>query len=461
MAGIVVCGGGIVGLTSAVLLARDGHDVTVLETDPSEPPGEPAAAWEGWERRGVAQFRQAHVMLPPVRQVLQQELPEALERLLAAGCVWEDVLHPLPPSLTDRSDRPGDDRFRTVTGRRPVLEAVFAGLAADEPGVTVRRGTSVVALLAAAGPVPVIEGVRLQDGSELRADLVVDAMGRRTVSSGWLNELGVRPEVETEDCGFVYYTRFYSGKQPERFGPPLVPYGTFSLLTLPGDNGTWSITAYAATGDPELKALREPDAFTRVVQACPMQAHWLAGEPVTSVLAMAGVLDRHRRLAVHGRPLVVGLVAVGDSWACTNPSAGRGVSVGLLHAQLLRQVVREVGLSDLATLAEAWDVATTERVEPHYRSQVAADRARLAEMQALRAGLDPPAPDPVQSTFVSAALQDPDLFRSFVEVRTGLALQDEVLARPGIAQRMDTLGVGTPLVLPGPDRHQLLAALAG
>ncbi|HEU0102059.1 MAG TPA: FAD-dependent oxidoreductase [Mycobacteriales bacterium] len=460
MARIVMCGGGIVGLAAAVLLARDGHDVTVLETDPSEPPGDPAAAWDGWQRRGVAQFRQAHVLLPRVRQVLQQELPEAIERLLAAGCVWEDVLHPLPPTLSDQDDRPGDDRFRTVTGRRPVLEAVFAGLAADEPGVTVRRGTCVAGLLAAAGPVPAVQGVRLEDGSELRADLVVDAMGRRMVSTAWLSGLGVRPQVEAEDCGFVYYTRFYTGERPQRFGPPLVPYGTFSLLTLPGDNGTWSITAFAATGDRELKALREPDAFTRVVQACPMQAHWLAGEPVTGVLAMAGILDRHRRLALEGRPLVVGLVAVGDAWACTNPSAGRGISVGLLHAQLLRQVVREVGLSDLAALAEAWDAATTQRVEPYYRGQVAADRARLAEMNALRSNTEMPAPGPTD-IFATAAMHDPELFRAFVEVRTAMALRHEVLARPGIAERLDAPGDRAPMVLPGPDRSQLLAALAG
>ena len=38
MAEILVLGAGLTGLTTAMLLARDGHDVTVLERDPAEPP---------------------------------------------------------------------------------------------------------------------------------------------------------------------------------------------------------------------------------------------------------------------------------------------------------------------------------------------------------------------------------------------------------------------------------------
>ena len=62
MAEILVLGAGLTGLTTAMLLARDGHDVTVLERDAAEPP--PTArrrAWTGWDRAGVAQFHQLHL----------------------------------------------------------------------------------------------------------------------------------------------------------------------------------------------------------------------------------------------------------------------------------------------------------------------------------------------------------------------------------------------------------------
>ena len=48
------------------MLARDGHQVTVLEVDPADAPGSPSEAWQSWERKGVAQFRQPHLLFPPV-----------------------------------------------------------------------------------------------------------------------------------------------------------------------------------------------------------------------------------------------------------------------------------------------------------------------------------------------------------------------------------------------------------
>ena len=79
MSEIVVIGGGIAGLSSAMLLARDGHHVTLLERDPAPPP-EPTEAWAEWERRGVNQFRLPHYFLARFREVAEPELPDAAGR---------------------------------------------------------------------------------------------------------------------------------------------------------------------------------------------------------------------------------------------------------------------------------------------------------------------------------------------------------------------------------------------
>ena len=465
MSSVLVCGGSIVGLSAAMMLARDGHDVTVLEWDPDLPPADPEQCWDGWERGGVAQFQQPHNLLPGARAVFDAELPGLTEALVAAGCPWFDVLGSLPPDIPDRDPRPGDDRFRAPTGRRPVMEAVVAAAALETPGLVVRRGVEVTGLLT--GPsalpgVPHVTGVRTAAGEELTADLVVDAMGRRTPTADWLEALGGRgPMTESQDSGFIYYTQYLRGpKLPARVGPPVAPIGSFSVLTIPGDNDTWSVTIWFASGDTPLKELRHPDVFRRVIAACPLQAHWLDGETLTEVKPMAGIVDRYRRFVVDGTPVMTGMLAVGDAWCCTNPSAGRGISVGLVHAQALRRVVRE-HLGDPVELAHAWDAATEEHVTPYYRSQRAFDQHRFAEMEAIRQGQEPPPVDPAAKAFRVAAFRDGDVFRGMVEAMTCLTTPDKVLARPGMQELIAKHGDGELFQMPGPDRQQLLALLAG
>ena len=391
------------------------------------------------------------------------ELPGLTDRLQTAGLVWTDPVAVLPRGITDRDPRAGDEVFRFVTGRRPVTEAVFATAAQHQPGVAVRRGVQVTELITGPSAVPGlphIAGVRTSGGEDLRGDLVIDAMGRRSRASELLAELGAAAHEQAEDSGFGYYTRFFSGPAlPALMAPPLMPLGTISLLTLPGDNDTWSVTVFGASGDAPLKQLRDADCFTRVVRACPLQAHWLDGDPITGVLAMAGIMDRYRRFAADGGPIVTGFAAVGDAWACTNPSAGRGLSVGLVHSQLLRHTVRD-HLGDPAALARAFDEGTEREVAPFYWSQVAADRARITQMTALRENRTWSPPVSPMTGLVNGASHDADLFRAMIEALTCLAPTQEVLERPDLQDKLDRWSREPVPEPPGPDRQQLLSLLS-
>jgi 2-polyprenyl-6-methoxyphenol hydroxylase-like FAD-dependent oxidoreductase len=378
------------------------------------------------------------------------------------------LINPLPPSFGDRSPREIDSKLWTLTARRPLGEWVFADAAQRDPRVVVRRNVHVRELLTGTSAIsgtPHVVGVRTSDGEELRADLVIDGTGRQSRALEWLKAIGARPAFEEgADSGFVYYTRYFRN-DPQRIAPTLTAFGTFSLLTLPGDNGASSVTIFAASGDQPLKSIRHQETFMNVVRACPLHAHWVDGEPLTDVLAMGGVVDRYRRFVVDGAPVVTGFVAAADAWACTNPSAGRGLTVGLLHARLLRDVLRTH--AEPQRVVEEFDRRTESEMRPWYDAQRAVDRMRFAEMDALREGRKPPQPDDplaigIRSLFATMAA-DPDLFRAALEYIGTITPVQQILERPVVRERIrvarDAFTNASPPPIPGPSRQQLLAIL--
>lgn len=468
---IIVLGGGVSGLAAGLLLRRDGHDVTVLERDQAPVPQSVEEAWEVWSRGGVSQFRQTHYLTPRGRELLDDLLPDVRAALEAAGAARFDPLRLMPPTIADRTPRAADERFVTVTARRPVLEQVLARVAESEPGLELRRGVSVEALTVRAyDGVPHVTGVRTQPGEELRADLVVDAMGRRSQLPRWLAAAGAQPvDEEAEDSGFLYYTRYFrsrDGAHPEFRSPLLTALGTFSVLTIPADNGTWSVTLYASSGDQPLKRLRDPDVWDAVLAACPLHAQWLEGEPMTGVLAMGGIVDRHRRLVCDGEPVATGVALVGDAWACTNPSQGRGMTLGLLHVGRLRDAVRS-DLDQPRRFAETWDAVTETELTPWYRETVEEDRTRLGEIEALRHGTDyvlpPGSPAAFSAVLLAAVPRDADAFRAYLAVRSCLKRQQEVRADSSLVDRLLEVADDRDRPPPprGPDRNQLLRLLSG
>ena len=313
-------------------------------------------------------------------------------------------------------------------------------------------------------------GVRAKDGREFHADLVIDAMGRRSRFGDWMTAIGARPPYEEAiDAGFIYYSRYYrsrDGSSPAITGPvPATVLSTITVLSAPSDNGTWLLAIVASAGDQPLKVLRHTEQWERVVRSVPHLEHWLDGEPLHDVLAMGGVADRYRRFVIDGQPVVAGMVAVGDAWACTNPQAARGISTGLSHAVSLRDALRDAPDDPLAFARRFHDLGE-QRCAPWYQMQVARDSARYAAVHAAIEGREVPGPpddDPVaqmQAAFATAAAYDPDVARAFLDIMACLDLPANVVRRPGLVDKILEASRGRDAPLhPGPSRAELLALL--
>lgn len=473
MADVVVIGAGVVGLGTALLLAEDGHRVTVLERDPAPAPIGSDEAWDAWERRGVNQFRLPHFFLARYRQIVERELPRVATAIEAAGALRSNPLLSIPETIRG-PERQDDQDFELLTGRRPVIESAVSGVAEATPGLTVRRGVAVADLLT--GPpvhpgVPHVVGVRSEAGEEIRADLVVDMSGRRSALPRWLDAVGAHPPVEqVEDSGFMYYGRHFrahDGKtHPFAFGPPLMALGTISSLTLGADNGTWSVVVVTSGQDKALYGLRQVDRWESLVRSLPLVAHWLDGIPLDDgVATIAKIEDRHRDLVVDGVPVVTGLVAVGDAWACSNPSVGRGASIGMAHGLLLRDRLRDVGLDDPFQFGTAFHQSTTDEIQPWFDWTRSGDRHRLAEIHAGLQGEEYHTDDAawdIEQALATAALKDPDLLRIYLRAVQVIDPLEGALARSGLAERAKELGGNWRAEpVPAPVREELVSIANG
>lgn len=459
MARIVVVGGGVAGLATALACARDGHEVQILERDATPLPASPVEAFERWERRGAPQVWHSHAFLARLRNLLVARAPEVLAALHAHGAYDLRFADYLPPTVEDRTPRPEDEELTLFACRRITFEWVLRRAVLALPGVTWRCGVDVVGLLAepgATGGPPRVTGVRLADAAgpaSEPADVVVDASGRRSRIVPWLAEIGAGAvDEESEACGIFYCSRFYrllpGATPPPGQGVVGADLGYMKFAIFPGDGGIFSITLAASLDDGPMRALLHEAPFEAAARALPATREWIdsaRAEPVTDVRAMAKLLNRRRRFVRDGRPLALGVHVVGDAAVCTNPLYGRGCTLAFVHAYALADVLREQG-GDPHAAALAFDAATGRELLPWYRAARDQDReARAVAAAQARgeqdAGPAPAAPgqavDPkaflrsvLRDGLIPALRTDAEVVRAFMRVFNLLAPPDALMTDP-------------------------------
>jgi 2-polyprenyl-6-methoxyphenol hydroxylase-like FAD-dependent oxidoreductase len=444
-------------LATALALARNGHRIVLIERDPLEATA-PEAAF-AWPRRGIPHFLQPHAFLPRGRKEMRTHFPDVYAALLKAGAQDFDLRPKLPGSL-----RPEDEELAFIGVRRPLIEWALRQAVLAQPGIEVHDRVRVTGFT---GSDAIVRGVSTDSG-DIRADLVVDALGRSSPAPDWLTRIGAAaPRVDRSECGVIYYCRYYRVRDGEALpdGPwiptprAMLPCAAFS--SFPGDNGTFGAVLAIPPDDSALKVLRHERAYEAAIATMPALHAWTSrANPITDVLAMGSLQNTFRHYLPDGQLGARGFVPVGDALCHTNPMFALGLSQSLIHAVALAAAVVEQDDSDSAVAAyhRAVEPEAAERFELACDCDDARWRLWRGEPVdfAHRSG--------AYQLFVlaaggAAAFADPAVFRAVVR-RNGFLDRTAVLdADLALQQRIETLFGelrAQPRPAAGPTRDELL-----
>ena len=225
----------------------------------------------------------------------------------------------------------------------------------------------------------------LADGTTLDADVVLDCGGRRAPTPKWLAPFGVELPNESQDCGAVYYSRYYRLSE----GSPLSLFGILgvreeleraNVIGFPGDHNTYGLAVFVPPDDQEeLKVLAAGLGVGCLLRhAAPCRR---VGRPHERHTA-------HER-AVHGRaperPLAslsstaplssTDFLQVGDALCTTNPMYGWGASMALTYTFAAVEAIH-AHPDDVGAAAVAYDRAVGDEADAVYRESAAMDRIR-------------------------------------------------------------------------------------
>ena len=431
---VAIIGAGPAGLFVGAGLARRGHKVITVERDPGP------AADGSWPRRGVMQFHHAHAFRHQVVQALEQELPEALQRWLAAGA------EPVRMRLPDGAEIPMGVRSRRVT-----FERALRATALHESGVQVHCGHAEDVTRRHGRA----HGIRV-DGTDLAADLVIDASGR----AGRVTR-SLRPAPASGGpCGIAYVNRQYQLHPGAEPGPLMSPIAWqadldgYQAIIFLHEYGIFSVLLVRPTADPVLSQLRHEAAFSAACQAIPGLADWVnpaRSRPITPVLPGGPLLNAYRgQTGPDGHLALPGLVFVGDAVATTTPTFGRGITTTVLQAQQLLQLIDEHG-TDTDAIGESFDAWCTEQIKPWVNDHVLMDEATRRRW----AGEDINLSQPLPSDRILAATEaDPSIRAATAGYLRMTSLPSSLRAVEPRARALYANG-WRPSPAPGPSRSEL------
>ncbi|MFE7753074.1 FAD-dependent oxidoreductase [Streptomyces sp. NPDC057428] len=242
-----VLGGSIAGLLAACVLADHSREVLVIEREEVILTGQP--------RAGVPHDRQAHILMPGGLALMERRLPGITGEMRDAGAVL------LAPDEMD-TYIDGVEQLRTGDAQmlfcsRPFLESALRRRVLDLPNVSADTAR-VTGFVYREGAVSAVRYVQDDTEDILPVDFTVDAMGRSSKLSDWLEEEGFsRPHQQRMQTGIHYSTavvervgsdvdrRFTACQYPLFAGPG----GLAAGLVVKVENDRWMVSLLVHGGE--------------------------------------------------------------------------------------------------------------------------------------------------------------------------------------------------------------------
>jgi 2-polyprenyl-6-methoxyphenol hydroxylase-like FAD-dependent oxidoreductase len=437
----LVIGAGMGGLAAAVALARHVERVTVVERDAL--PTYPAP------RAGTPQGRHLHVLQPGGLAALDRLLPGFGDRLRDQGAVPIVAPHEVLWLTAAGWMQPHPRGGRTLlAASRDLIEHVTRERALAGSPLTLRTGVEVGGLEVEAGRVVGVglrpRGAAPHEPAErLRADIVVDASGRRSHAPDWLAAAGFeRPRESHVDANLAYATRTYRRGPDDLRGWGAIflqarpPHTTRMGVMFPIEGDRWMLTMAGTNGDVPPTDEEGFLAFARGMRSPALADVVERLEPLSPITGYRRTENRRRHYE-DLRHAPDGLVVIGDAACAFNPVYGQGMSAAALTAEALdrglaRHLARTGGdatgvTADLQRAvakanAGAWMVATGEDL----RWPGTAGGSVTVADRVVRRYLD---------RVVAAATTDPVISSAFFDV-IGLLAPPTSLLRPAMAARV-------------------------
>ena len=367
----VIIGSGIAGLLAAHSLATAFEHVTLIDRDSLPDSAQP--------RKGAPQSQHVHVLLRKGMLLLEEIFPGFGADLAAAGAPHVDWTQDLALYTRAGFAPRFASGLSTYTCSRGMLEYQIRRRVAALPNVEICQQAEATGLIFE--DKIRVTGVSMRrrgganqggDGEELTASLVVDASGRSSRITHWLQSAGHSvPDAVEVDASLGYASRTYR-KPPgfdERWKVLMIrdrpPFGTRAGVMFPIEDDQWIANLGGAGGDFPPTDENGFLQFARELISSEFYEALKEAEPVSSIAGYRRTANRLNRFELM-ESWPEGLVAVGDAVCAFNPVYGQGMTVAALEAQALAGWLqkttscRSFQQSLAAILRTPWLMATSE-----------------------------------------------------------------------------------------------------